>query len=130
MTTITKKIWSAELSDATGIKHADTLAIVEAFMELVSKHLGEGNEITLRTFGTFDLRVARGKIGRNPKQPNSEVMIPDRCVVRFKPSKELKSRVARSVHQMWQSCFNGTNHAPTFTRTAPPLLIAEVRFAC
>ena len=106
MTTITKKDLVTELSDATGIKHADTLASVEAFMELVSKNLGEGNEVTLRTFGTFDLRVARGKIGRNPKQPNSEVMIPDRCVVRFKPSKELRSRVAAlSVHQM-----NG-NHA-------------------
>lgn len=94
MTTITKKDLVAELSNATGIKHADTLAMVESFMELVSKNLAEGNEVTLRTFGTFDLRVARGKIGRNPKQPNSEVMIPDRCVVRFKPSKELKSRVA------------------------------------
>jgi nucleoid DNA-binding protein len=105
MTTITKKELVADLSDATGVKHADTLALVEAFMELVSKHLAEGSEITLRTFGTFDLRVARGKIGRNPKQPNSEVMIPDRCVVRFKPSKELKARVAAvPVHQL-----NGTH---------------------
>ena len=71
MTTITKKDLVADLSNATGIKHADTLAMVEAFMELVSKNLAEGNEVTLRTFGTFD-----------------------RCVVRFKPSKELKSRVA------------------------------------
>lgn len=94
MPTITKKELVTELSDITGSKHTDTLAMVEAFMELVSKHLAEGNEITLRTFGTFDLRVARGKIGRNPKQPNSEVMIPDRCVVRFKPSKELKSKVS------------------------------------
>jgi nucleoid DNA-binding protein len=94
MTTITKKDLVTELSNATGIKHADTLAMVESFMELVSRNLAEGNEVTLRTFGTFDLRVARGKIGRNPKQPNSEVQIPDRYVVRFKPSKELKSRVA------------------------------------
>lgn len=94
MITITKKELVAELSNSTGAKHAEALAMVEAFMELVSKHLADGNEITLRTFGTFDLRVAKGKIGRNPKQPNSEVMIPDRHVVRFKPSKELKTRVA------------------------------------
>ncbi len=106
MLTITKKELVAELGNATGMKHAESLALVETFMELVSKHLAEGNEITLRTFGTFDLRVARGKIGRNPKLPNSEVMIPDRCVVRFKPSKELKSKVAAvSV-----SALNG-NHA-------------------
>ena len=101
MSTITKKELVADLSNATGVKHADALALVEAFMELVSKHLAEGSEITLRTFGTFDLRVAGGKIGRNPKQPNSEVMIPDRCVVRFKPSKELKARVAAvPVHKL------------------------------
>ena len=94
MATITKKELVSELSDATGAKNADMLVFVETFMELVSKHLADGDEITLRTFGTFDLRVARGKVGRNPKQQNSEVMIPERCVVRFKPSKELKSHVA------------------------------------
>lgn len=94
MKTITKKELVTELSDLTGTKHAETLVFVEAFMELVSNHLAAGNEITLRTFGTFDLRVAKGKIGRNPKMPNSEVMIPDRYVVRFRPSRELKARAA------------------------------------
>ena len=104
MTTITKQELVTELSDLTGVKHADVLAVLEGFMELTTNHLSAGNEITLRTFGTFDLRVAKGKIGRNPKQPNSEVMIPDRCVVRFKPSKELKVKVAAvSVSQL-----NGT----------------------
>lgn len=110
MTTITKKELVTELSNTTGVKHADALAMMEAFMDLVSKHLAEGSEITLRTFGTFDLRVARGKIGRNPKQPNSEVMIPDRCVVRFRPSKELKAMVAAvPVHQMNGNHGNGQN---------------------
>ncbi len=101
MQTITKKELVAELSDTTGIKHADILAMLEAFMDLVSQHLAQGNEITLRTFGTFDLRVAKGKVGRNPKLPNSDVMIPDRHVVRFRPSKELKTSVAAlPVHKM------------------------------
>jgi nucleoid DNA-binding protein len=110
MSTITKKELITELSDITGIKHADVTLMLESFMELAVKHLAAGNEITLRTFGTFDLRVAKGKIGRNPKQPNSEVMIPDRCVVRFKPSKELKSRVATvPVQQMHSLNGNGTH---------------------
>jgi nucleoid DNA-binding protein len=110
MSTITKKELISELSDITGIKHADVTLMLESFMELAVKHLAAGDEITLRTFGTFDLRVAKGKVGRNPKQPNSEVMIPDRCVVRFKPSKELKSRVATlSVHQMNGQNGNGTH---------------------
>ncbi len=101
MQTITKKELVAELSDAAGIKHADAMKVVESLMDIVAKHLTVGNEITLRTFGTFTLRVARGKVGRNPKRPNSEVMIPDRCVVQFKPSKELKSSVAAvPVHKL------------------------------
>ena len=94
MSTINKKEFITELSDVTGIKHSDVTLMLECFMELAVKHLAAGNEITLRTFGTFDLRVAKGKVGRNPKQPNSDIMIPDRCVVRFKPCKELKTRVA------------------------------------
>jgi len=94
MSTITKKELVTEISDASGLKHADVQVMLESFMDLVVKHLAAGDEITLRTFGTFDLRVAKGKIGRNPKQPNSEVVIPDRCVVRFRPSKELKDRAA------------------------------------
>lgn len=94
MPTITKKELVTDLSNATGMKHSDALMMVEAFTELVTRRLGEGYDITLRKFGTFDLRVARGKLGRNPKQPNSEVKIPDRCVVRFKPSKELRDLVS------------------------------------
>jgi hypothetical protein len=54
--------------------------------------------------------VAKGKVGRNPKQPNSDVMIPDRCVVRFKPSKELKIRVASvPIHQVQHLNGNGAH---------------------
>ncbi|MEZ5387328.1 MAG: HU family DNA-binding protein [Prosthecobacter sp.] len=110
MATITKKELVTELSDKTGIKHSDVSLMLESFMELAVGHLAEGNEITLRTFGTFDLRVAKGKVGRNPKHPELEVMIPDRCVVRFRPSKELKARAAMvSVHKL--NGLNGVNGA-------------------
>ena len=110
MSTITKKELISELSDSTGIKHADVTLMLESFMELAVKHLAAGSEITLRTFGTFDLRVAKGKVGRNPKRPNSEVMIPDRWVVRFRPSKELKTRVASvPVQQVYHLNGNGAH---------------------
>ncbi|MCX6838567.1 MAG: HU family DNA-binding protein [Verrucomicrobia bacterium] len=110
MSTITKKEFITELSDVTGIKHSDVALMLECFMELTVKHLATGNEITLRNFGTFDLRVAKGKVGRNPKQPNSDIMIPDRCVVRFKPCKELKTRVASvPIQQVRHLNGNGTH---------------------
>jgi nucleoid DNA-binding protein len=38
--------------------------------------------------------VAKAKVGRNPNKPEDSVIIPDRCVVRFKPGRELKAVVA------------------------------------
>jgi len=111
MATVTKKELIAELSDATGIKHADVTLFMESFMELVIKHLAAGDEITLRNFGTFDLRVAKGKLGRNPRRVNSEVMIPDRCVVRFRPSGGLKSRVASVPTQLFSDVSGNGNHS-------------------
>ena len=94
MATITKREIVSELSDQTGLTQVDVSLLVDSFIDLVGKKLEEGNDVTFRTFGTFEVRVAKAKIGRNPNKPESEVRIPDRCVVRFKPGRELKKRGA------------------------------------
>ncbi len=95
MATVTKRDLVIELSNQTGLKQQDVSTLVEAFIDLVGKELSSGNEVTFRTFGTFEVRVAKAKIGRNPNKPEAEVRIPDRCVVRFKPGRELKASVAQ-----------------------------------
>jgi nucleoid DNA-binding protein len=95
MATITKREIVSDLSDQTGLTQSDVSTLVDAFIELVGKKLEQGNDVTFRTFGTFEIRVAKAKIGRNPNKPESAVVIPDRCVVRFKPGRELKNRVAK-----------------------------------
>ncbi len=94
MATITKREIVTDLSDQTGLSHSDVSTLVDGFIELVGKKLEQGNDITFRTFGTFELRLAKAKIGRNPNQPDSDVQIPERYVIRFKPGRELKNRVA------------------------------------
>jgi len=95
MASITKREIVSDLSDQTGLTQADVSLVVEAFIDLVAKRLGEGNDVTFRTFGTFEVKVAKAKIGRNPNQANSEVKIPARCIVKFKPGRELKELVAK-----------------------------------
>lgn len=95
MANVTKRDLVIELSNQAGVKHAQIEQSIESFIELVSRKLSEGHDITLRGFGTLEVRVAKSKIGRNPNQPGSEVRIPDRCVIRFRPGKELKDRVAK-----------------------------------
>ena len=94
MATITKREIVSDLSDQTGLNQSEVAQLVDAFIELVGKRLAEGNDVTFRTFGTFEVRVSKAKIGRNPNKPDAEVRIPDRCTVRFKPGRELKSSVA------------------------------------
>ncbi len=94
MANITKREIVSDLSDQTGLTQSDVSTMVDAFIQLMSKRLSEGNDVTFRTFGTFEVRVAKAKVGRNPNKPEDAVMIPDRCVVRFKPGRELKAVVA------------------------------------
>lgn len=95
MATVTKRDMITELSDLTGLKHHQVADVLDGLIDLIGKKAEQGHDVTFRTFGTFEVRVAKSKIGRNPNQPKNEVLIPDRCVIRFKPGRELKERVAK-----------------------------------
>ena len=95
MANITKRDLVVELSNKAGLTQVEIENLIEGFIELVSKSLADGNDITLRGFVTLEVKVAKAKVGRNPNRPGSEVQIPDRCIVRFKPGRELKDRVAK-----------------------------------
>lgn len=94
MATVTKKDIVTRLSDKLGITQTQSVAALETIMEIISSSLTEGHDVALRTFGTFEVRVSKGKLGRNPTRPEVEVVIPPRHVVRFKPGRELKESIA------------------------------------
>ena len=97
MTTITKRDLVIELSNRTGQTQAHIFDIFQAALDLMTEELAKGNEITLRRFGTFEVRETKPKIGRNPNKPGSDMEIPARAVVKFKPGKEMKAQVAAAV---------------------------------
>jgi hypothetical protein len=47
----------------------------------------------LRNFGVFEVKVRKARIGRNPNKPETDVPIPERAVVKFKPGKEMRELV-------------------------------------
>lgn len=94
MDRVIKKDLIVEVSDITGIKHQDVELVIESFLERITEYLGNGGTIAIREFGTFDLRVARGKPGRNPKRPETPIMIPERYVARFRPAGKMKKRIS------------------------------------
>lgn len=74
------------------LKKKDAAAAVEAVLEAVTGTLGRGEEVRLPGFGSFCVRKAAARTGRNPRT-GEEISIPARSLPAFRPGKELKEAV-------------------------------------
>jgi nucleoid DNA-binding protein len=63
---------------------------VQMTLDAIHEALLAGRNVELRNFGVFEVQVRKARIGRNPNQPEKDVVIPRRAVVKFKAGKELK----------------------------------------
>jgi DNA-binding protein HU-beta len=75
------------ISDKTGIAKVDVLVILESYFIEVKQTVLAGEAVSVRTFGTFMLKMRAAKIGRNVMQ-NIAMPIPAHYIPYFKPSKE------------------------------------------
>ena len=85
---ITREIIAEQLNDQFGLSKKDCLNIVNDIVEIIIEGLETNDSVKIHNFGTFKLKRKKSRLGRNPKT-KEEVMIPDRKVVTFKPSKNL-----------------------------------------
>ena len=74
----------------------DVELAVKTLIEQMSETLAAGNRIEIRGFGSFSLHYRAPRIGRNPKTGES-VGLAGKYVPHFKPGKELRDRVNRSM---------------------------------
>ena len=95
MSTITKRDLVVRISNETGLTQQQVFDVVQKTLDAVTLELAQGNTVAMRNFGTFEVRQTKAKVGRNPKNPGKDVPIPPRAVVKFKPGKEMKEKVAR-----------------------------------
>jgi len=68
----------------------DVRDTVQLTLDVIRQAIAEGRNVELRNFGVFQLRVRKPRVGRNPNQPEKNVVIPERVGVRFKAGKELR----------------------------------------
>ena len=70
--------------------------IIDLFLEdiikILTNNIKENKKVKISSFGTFVVRNKKNRIGRNPKT-REEKKIPERNVLLFKPSKELKKYI-------------------------------------
>lgn len=87
----------AEIADAiisaTGVTKDNVVKVIDKFIETVKDSCINGNEVTLRGFGTFKTVRMPQRMARNISA-GTTVTIPARNVVKFKPSKEFRDLVA------------------------------------
>jgi nucleoid DNA-binding protein len=67
------------------------------------QQLGNGKGVEFREFGVFTTRLTKQRVGRNPKKPEQEVLIPPRAIVKFKAGKIMKQRVLERTPQLTQN---------------------------
>ena len=81
------------ISNETSLIQQDVTVIVQKTLDSITAELLAGNNVELRNFGVFEVKLRKPRIGRNPKDPAKDVQIPSRTVVRFKAGKEMRERV-------------------------------------
>jgi len=97
MANFTKKEIIQEVSDRLGVTQSLSSKMFHMVLEIVTRELADAKNVVVRDFGTFETKVAKGRPGRNPKNPDKTIPIPDRAVVKFQAGKGLKEKVARTL---------------------------------
>ncbi len=93
---MTKADLVEQVADAIGpgLTKKECALVVDGFLNAVKQALAQGNGIEIRGFGTFKVRHRKARVARNPRT-GEPVQVPARVSPVFKPSKHLRSRVAR-----------------------------------
>jgi nucleoid DNA-binding protein len=92
---MTKRDLVVLISEETGLVQQQVLDVVQKTLDHVCDALAEGRNVELRNFGVFEVKVRKARIGRNPNRPETDVPIPRRAVVKFKPGKEMREAVLK-----------------------------------
>lgn len=95
MATTTKKKLIHSISQDKGIHPNDVRHIIQAFLDKMTESLQEGERLEFRDFGVFEIVKRKQKIGRNPKQAKESIVIPERHVVKFTPSKRMRAMIEK-----------------------------------
>ena len=94
---IGKKITKAAIIDSvyekTGINRKDIQTTLDLALEEIKNSLAQGTMIELRGFGTFEIRIRKGRQkARNPKTGES-VSVSSHGIAAFRAGKELRQAV-------------------------------------
>ena len=82
----------SKISDDADITKQQANAVLDSFVDTVTKTLKGGGKVTLVGFGTFSVSKRAARNGRNP-QTGEVIKIKARKVAKFKAGKELSAKL-------------------------------------
>ena len=93
--TLTKRDLVIRIAEETGQIQTQVFDVVQKTLDYISEALAEGGKVELRNFGVFEVKIRKGRVGRNPNKPETDVPIPARAMVKFKAGKEMRAEVLK-----------------------------------
>lgn len=75
-----------ESKDKFFVSKKYTDKILKKFIDHIINTINEGGRVEFRGFGVFSSVIRKPKIGRNPRKPGIEVIIPEKKAMKFAPS--------------------------------------------
>ena len=92
---MTKRDLVVKIAREINLNQSEVAETVQKTLDYIAEELIAGRTIELRNFGVFEIKVRKSRKGRNPNEPQNEVVIPERTVVKFRAGKELKEAVEK-----------------------------------
>ena len=89
---LTKAQLADLLFDQIGLNKRESKDMVDAFFDLISERLAQGQDVKLSGFGNFQIRTKAPRPGRNPRTGEA-IPIQARRVVTFHASSKLKELI-------------------------------------
>ncbi len=90
---LTKRDIVLSIYGRTSFPQKEVRDIVQLTLDTIASALSQGRNVELRNFGVFEVQKRKARIGRNPNKPETDVIIPNRAVIKFKAGKELKAEL-------------------------------------
>lgn len=91
--TMTKKEFFIEVAERLDVPVRVVDEFFDAFVFVLKEKLIAEVKVQLSTLGTFEVKVKKGRTTVNPFQENKEIVVPEKRIVKYTPSKYLREIV-------------------------------------
>ena len=83
----------AEVSKRTGLSKADAGRAIDAAIDVIRDTVIKGERVTLADFGTFERKRRNKRVARNPRKPDTPIVVPARDIPSFGAGKEFREQM-------------------------------------